>query len=361
MIKILNTLLIVVLLFSGKLKAQITITSTDMPVAGDTLYYSIADPASTSISLADTGAGMTWAYSIASIGHGADTYQTALAINPAYILIGLTAYGYKVADSFPIPIPLPGVPAIKDMYTFFEKRSSPSRYQAQAFAANIGGLPTPINYSKPDVWYFFPLNYLRMDSSNFTLNITLPVIGSLKRTGYRKTRVDGWGTITTPYYTTPVNCLRVRSEIHEIDSIPLGPLSIGFPVNTVEYKWLVKGDHYPALWVTTNMIAGGMEQISSVRYRDAQPVVVDTTSGVANVNRSIHIVKAVPNPSTSGKVTLQLPEDWKQFDVSVFNTDSKLVSSVKNERELDLRSLPVGTYFIRVTCGEKTGYTKITR
>src|SRR3569833_690383 len=101
--------------------AQISITSADMPVAGDTLYYSIASPTATTIGLTNSGAGMSWAYSLAPIGHGADTYQTALAINPAYLLIGLTAYGNKVADSFPVPIPVPGVPAIRDIYTFFEK------------------------------------------------------------------------------------------------------------------------------------------------------------------------------------------------------------------------------------------------
>lgn len=341
--------------------AQITITAADMPIAGDTLRYSFASPVGSSISPADSGTSMAWNYTLSPIGQAVDTYKTALAVNPLFVVtIGATAYGYKVADSFPIPIPLPGVPSIQNLYTFFEKKSSPSRFQAQAFAANIGGIPTPINYSQPDVWYFFPLAYGNNDSSNFKLSITLPGFGSLKQVGFRKSRVDGWGTITTPFYTTATPCIRVRSEIHEVDSVQFGSFpAIGLPRNSVEYKWLVNGDHYPALWVTSNTGPGGTETVNNVRYRD-NPL-PDTTNAVPVIANTITEIKALPNPSANGIVTLQLPDDWKVFDIEVYDLSSKLVAVVHNNREVNIAAMPAGQYFARVMCGGNIGYAQITR
>lgn len=350
----------VVVCFCFAASAQITITAADMPVGGDTLRYSFSSPADSAISPADSGANITWNYALSPIRQSVDSYLTAFQVNPLYFLtVGSTAVGYKVADSLPLGGFLPI--SIQQVYTFFEKKTTPSsRFIANAFAANISGIPTPILYTEPDVWYFFPLTYHSYDSSKFILNITVPTLGGIKETGYRKTRVDGWGTITTPYYTTPVNCIRVRSEIHQVDSIPLGPIKIGFPVNTVEYKWLVSGDHYPALWVTSNLLAGGGETITSVKYRD---VWRDTTTVTRVTEGPVQLlaVDAYPNPSPDGKVTLVLPASWGVFSVSVYDLASVEITHIENRRNLDLSALPSGTYMCRVTSGNATGYVKIIR
>jgi hypothetical protein len=360
--------IIVALSFFSVGHAQITITAADMPVAGDTLCYTYADPLSAAIHPADSGAGLYWGYPLTPLSpfrQGIDTYQTALSVNIFYAaLIGPTAIGYKVADSFPLP-PIPGIPPIQQIYTFFEhKTNAPlgDRYQAQAFAANIGGLPTPINYTKPDVWYFFPLNYSNQDSANYVLNITLPTFGGIKQSGTRMTRVDGWGTITTPYYTTAVNCIRVKSVIHEIDSISFSPLpTIGIPRNTIEYKWLVNGDHYPALWVTSTLLPGGVENIATIRYRDSRRIPADTTSSVPVVNNAIKVIKAVPNPAVNGIVRLELPPGWNVFDVAVFDMSSRLVGTFKNEKELDLSTLPEGAYLAQIVSGANVGYARLAK
>lgn len=341
--------------------AQITITDADMPVVGDTLRYSFASPTGSGITLATTGAGVSWNYTFMPIGQAVDTYQTALSVNPIYAFtIGFSAYGYKVADSSPIPIPLPGAPSIQQIYTFFEKRTSMplgSRFQAEAFAAIIGGIPAPINYTTPDVWYFFPLSYTDHDSANFELDIALPGFGSIKQAGVRSTLVDGWGTITTPFYTTPANCIRVRSVIREIDSVQFGSFpAIGIPRTTVEYKWLVNGEHYPALWVTANMGPGG-EMISNIRYRD-NPMPVNNTP---IIDKGITTIKAYPNPSQNGIVTLEIPNSWLEYTVEVFDMQSKLVMTFKNKHQLDVRLLPTGQYLARIVSGTNTGYAHIVR
>ncbi len=342
-------------------QAQITITASDMPVAGDTLRYSFTSPVGTAISPADSGANVIWNYTLAPIRQAVDTYQLAGSVNLLYaFLIGTTAAGYKVADSLPLGGFLPI--SIQQVYTFFEKKTSPrNRYIANAFAANISGIPTPILYTEPDVWYYFPLTYLNQDSSTFRLNITVPTLGSIKQAGYRKTRVDGWGTITTPYYTTPVNCIRVRSEIHQVDSIPLGTFKLGIPVNTVEYKWLVNGDHYPALWVTSNLMPGGAgETISSIKYRDIKrdSIIVNQVASVVN---NVTELSAYPNPASTGFVTIDMPADWTNVSVDIFDIQSKNVAHFNDQRTINISQLPAGIYLGRVISGGNSGYFKFTK
>jgi Secretion system C-terminal sorting domain len=346
--------------------AQITITAGDMPVSGDTLRYSIASPVGAMINPGDTGANFAWNYALTPTAQAVDTYQSAMSVNLTYVLtIGLTAYGYRVANALPGPVGMLLPVPITDVYTFFEKKSGPSRFEAKAFAANIAGLPTPINYTSPDVWYFFPLDYMNVDSSQFELNIVIPTLGGIKQKGVRHTRVDGWGTITTPYYTTPANCIRVRSVIHEIDSISLPLGTFGVPRNTVEYKWLVNGEHYPALWVTSNIV-GGVETINSIRYRDVyrdttSVIPPDTTNAVHTVTNAITAIKAYPNPAINGHVTLELPTYWKTFSLEVFDIQSKAMAVYQNEREIDIASLPSGVYIVRIISGNNVGYAQIVK
>ena len=341
-------------------QAQITITASDMPVSGDTLRYSNANIVGNTINLADSGAGFNWNYSdLVPVSQNVDTYKTALSVNLAYALISFTAYGYKVSDSFPgassfLPV------SINQLYTFFEKKTSPSRFSAVAFAAKIGGLPTPFNYTIDDDWYYFPLTYHSADSSRFSLTIGLSGTASLKQTGYRKTTVDGWGTITTPYYTSPVNCIRVRSFIREIDSVSFSGFPFTIPRTTVEYKWLVNGGHYPALWVTANKTDTvdntGAEVITSIRYRD---IARQLNVGVPKEPLR-GTVKVFPNPAVYGRVTLDVPADWNTYSITIYDQTSKAVMTT-NKAEIDMSNLPAGMYVAQVIHNADVVYAQIVR
>lgn len=336
--------------------AQITITSADMPVVNDTLRYSFANGGS--INVADSGANKTWNYgSLVALTQAVDTYKTAASVNISYaVTIPSGSYGYKVGDSLP-GLSSFGLPVtISDIYTFFEIKTSPDRFVADAFAAKVNGTPIPAKYTTPDVWYYFPLTYPHaQDSNNYVLNVSVPGLGNLKQKGYRKTRVDSWGTITTPYFTSPVSCIRVRSEVHELDSVSVTLLgsTIGFQRNYVDYKWLVKGEHYPALWVTVNLATG---KITSTTYKD-----VARRLAVANVSRSIVAIKAYPNPATDGMVHIDVPSDWKNFSIELFDVQSRSVAKFENERILNISSLPSGNYIALISCGEKCGYVQLTK
>ncbi len=103
---------------------QVTITATDMPVAGDTLRYSNVNPTNTGINTSVAGADLAWNYILTPVSQSVDTYQTAISVNPLYALtVGTTAYGYKIADSIPglgavLPV------SIQELYNFFEVKHS---------------------------------------------------------------------------------------------------------------------------------------------------------------------------------------------------------------------------------------------
>lgn len=333
--------------------AQITITHSDMPVSGDTLRWSSANPAIASINLADTGTSRTWDFtSLTPIAQGVDAYKSALSVNVLYALISFTAYGYKVADSFPgigslIPV------SITELYTFYEKKSSNTKFSAVAFAAKIGGIPTPFNYTIDDDIFMFPLNYLDYDTSKYSLTIGVTGVGTIKQVGVRRTRVDAWGTIVTPYITTPTNCIRVRSVVDGIDSISAGSLVFAVPRKVVEYKWLINGQHYPALFVTTN-VTGATERISSVRYRDVARVI---TSGVAEAQPRLLPVKVYPNPTT-GMVHFDVPVQ-QGLVISLYDVMGKCVATQINANDLQLNGLPAGKYIAQIASQDGVLYASV--
>lgn len=332
------------ILLAATANAQIQITATDMPVVGDTLRSSAANPTSAGITLSNTGTNYTWDFStLVPVSQTVANYQLAATVNIAFAaVISPTAYGYKVADSFPTP---PGLPislpvSIKNMYTFYNKKTSPSRFVAEGFGASISGIPTPAAYQDEDEIYMLPLDYgVTNDSTTFDLKFSLASLGSVRQKGYRKTTVDGWGTIKTPFFTTAVNCIRVRSEIREIDSFTISPLpTIALPRNTVEYKWLATGEHYPVLWVTAN-ITGSTETITGVRYRDQY------RPGLLNVEKTpaLQVLKAYPNPA-SGIVNIDVPATWQNYTVAIYDMQGRVVANYNNTSKLNVSNLAKGNY-----------------
>ncbi len=318
--------------------AQITIQAADMPVNGDTLRYSTSLTL-TGLNLTNTGANITWDYSMLTpLAQQVDTYKTASQAGYGGGGIPTTAAGYKVADT----LAFPGATGISatNVYTFFSVKTGPGRYVAEGFGAKLNGaLPIPAAYSDEDEWYFFPLSFGRKDTSTFKL--TVSVLGnSLKQQGTRWTNVDGWGTIKTPYYTTPVAAIRVRSEVDEVDSVSFSGTNFAIPRHYVDYKWLANGQHYPAMWITTNIV-GTTETPTTVRYRDTRRAL-----GVGAVNPVFEVLAVYPNPAIAGEVTVRVPASWNNYTLHLFDATGRAVSNVTNTSKLATDALPSGHYTI---------------
>ncbi|MEO6831464.1 MAG: T9SS type A sorting domain-containing protein [Chitinophagaceae bacterium] len=341
--------------------SQITITAADMPIGpsggapfGDTLRYSNANPAALSINLTDTGTNKVWDFSgLVAISQSVDTYKNAAQVNVSYVVtISPTAYGIKIADS------LPGAPiSVQDIYNFYNKKTSPSRFVTVGFAAKISGFPIPINYSTEDVIYYFPLSYPHpTDVSNFRLSYSLPGgLGYFSQTGTRTTRVDAWGTIKTPY-ANAVSVIRVRSEIAEMDTVTFGTTSQGIPRNTVEYKWLANGEHYPLLSVTTTVI-GGTETPTSVTYRDTKR----STLNVFNTPAKAQSLELYPNPAVGDIVNIKVPTTWSSFSIKVYDPTGKLVSESSNKLAISVAGLASGKYLVFAESGSNVAFAQFVK
>jgi hypothetical protein len=306
---------------------------------------------------------MIWNYDLTPTSQGIDMYKRPSQLGPliSFTISNPSLYGYKIADSIPgISLVIPGI-TISNLHTFFDKMVTPRCYSAQAFADYVAGLALGANYIVPDAWYLFPLDYNDNDSTDFNLKFGAGAAFGMQQRGYRKTRVDGWGTITTPYFTTPAECIRVRSEITEVDSISLDSLSFGIPRTTIEYKWLVKGEHYPALWVTAISL-GGLEVPLTMRYRDIyRPELNGGGTGVAGPVSSDKGIIAYPNPAKDGKLNFDLPAAWKDFYIEFFDVQGRLAGTFTNKRQVDIGHFPEGNYVARISTAGATSYIKIVR
>jgi hypothetical protein len=340
-------------LAGGTASAQLAITAADMPVAGDTLRWSSTQVSpTTNISLyAQTGSAYTWNFSsLTPVVQGIDAYKTATSVSPLYFSISATAYGYQVADSLPVPnLPI----SVKEVYTFFNKKTNPSRYVAEGFGAKISGIPIPATYNDEDEIYFFPLTLNRTDTSAYKLDVSIAGIGRLVQNGIRITTVDGEGTIQTPYTTAPVACLRVRTEVRGVDSLVAQGFSIPLPRNTVEYKWLAKGEHYPLLWVTAT-VTGTQQTPTSVSFRD----IARSSLGVSEIAAAPQNISAYVDLSNHF-VKLFLPASWNTNTVEMFDLNGRTVATATNASQIEGSSLAAGTYLIRVTTAQGVGFAKV--
>lgn len=263
------TIIISLVVFINNSKSQITITSTEMPSANDTIRYSIVQQA-LGADFKSTGTNKTWNFSSLNAS-SQDIYHFKSSSTTPYIFnFGFGAIGLKMADSLGT-----GQMGLKDIYNFFKK--STSRWEAIGIGFKLSVLPVPQagKYTNNDEIYQFPLNYGDKDSSTFNLNLPLSAysfsIGNFFRWGTRVNYVDGWGKITTPYKADQ-ECLRIKSIITETDSFSISisgqaPINFAFPSNRTEYKWLSKTEKIPVLEVTGNEI-GGNFVATAIKYRD---------------------------------------------------------------------------------------------
>lgn len=269
--------LLLTCLYILNIKAQISITASNMPSNGDTIRYTNAPIESQNFTT--FGANTTWDYSTLGITNQ-DLYKYQALTSTPYatlILNGLPfgAFGYKIADSVG-----GGGFMFKDIYTFFEKKtSSPSAWLGVGTALTIPLAGTPVKtggvYSDKDEIYKFPLNYNDYDSTTFKVTTPLGIsflnVGSFTQKGYRINKVEGWGKISTPYKSN-LDCIKIKSVVNEIDSLKIAipsqqPITVGFPVTRIEYKWLSTTEKIPVLEVSGTQI-GNTFTPTLIRYRD---------------------------------------------------------------------------------------------
>ncbi len=244
--------------------SQITITTGDMPNAGDSVVVSSGIVSTPGHSF-PTGEDYTWDYTwltgqeqevlhFLDVGNLNMIYQAAFN-NP---LAPAHRANYATEGGF---MDIPGMP-VSDPLTFF--RNTPSGFGIIGYAGEYMGFPVPGRNDTLDVFYRFPLEYGDTSFSHTTVNQDIPSLGHVERQVIRHTQADGWGTLITPYGT--FNVLRVRSQATYRDSVKIDTLPAFPPLVTqrVEYFFLSKDHGHPLLTIE---VVG--PQIARVEYIDS--------------------------------------------------------------------------------------------
>jgi PKD repeat protein len=248
---------------------QITISSSNMPSANDTIRYSVVQIAN-GIDFKTSGANKTWDFTKLKPTSQALYEYKASSSTPYILNFGFSAIGLKIADSIG-----GGQVGFKKVYNFFKK--STSKWEAVGIGFELSMLPLPQagKHTNSDEIYQFPLDFNDRDSVAFALKIPLTAvvvnIGNYFQDGNRINTVDGWGKISTPYQSD-IECIRLKSVITETDSLSIAitgqtPINFAFPNNRVEYKWLSKTEKIAVLEVSGTEIGGNFTP-TTIRYRD---------------------------------------------------------------------------------------------
>ncbi len=242
--------------------AQITISKSNMPSAGQNIIYSISND---SIDVTRTGADTIWDYSYITPA-SQDTYKY-VAPKTAGSIYSLLFYG-----DVGLNVSFGGQ---KGGYEFY--KTSATQYTTEGGGISVPAIPIPlsISYSPVDVVYRFPVKYGNIDSSSYEGSTSISQF-TVKIQGKRVNIVDGWGTVITPYKS--YKCIRVKSVVTEIDSILGGAIDN----SRVEYKWLSTNEQIPVFEVVVSngiqAVAGGM----TVTYRDSYKNIVNPNGPVVN-------------------------------------------------------------------------------
>ncbi|MCB2208499.1 MAG: T9SS type A sorting domain-containing protein [Bacteroidetes bacterium] len=276
---------IFLIVFNTGLRSQIVIDSTDMPFSGNIINISTGLNIDF-IDYTETGEDFTWDFSsLIPVYQTADTFvspsQTPFTYQ--FFFMGRTNLAYRYLDDLPIP-------DFELTNVFYFYKNSQTSYVNAGYAASLNVLPLPFVLSTPDVLYRFPLEYGHQDSSVSGLVYNLPETAYLSIDRKRVNKVDGWGTLITPFGTFEV--LRMTSEVTEYDSIYIDSLEMGVPVNRhyTEYKWLAKGQKIPVLKITSD-VSGLI-----VTYTDSVRIDYDAVNEKFIKSESVRVY---PNPTST--------------------------------------------------------------
>ena len=306
--------------------AQISITSQDMPSNGDTARYSTTT--ALGLNLSQTGANQNWNFSnLRATGQGLDEFRSFIRTPYLFYSQFFGAIGLKTNDTLDF-----GVLSITNVHTFYRARSG--SYTAEGTGFTTSGIPLASDYSNSDRLYSFPLTYNDSDSDNFRVATTLPTLGTFIQQGSRNNKVDGWGTITTPFVNNQA-CIRYSSDILETDSLITSFISFGFPLNRREIKWLAKGEPIPLLEVTGPLF-GNTFTPTQVKYRDSFRNLSNNNSFLAFTELSADKVIGRANQDTfqfSTNVNIPLPVNYNwSFSPNTYNFVNGTSATEQNPR-----------------------------
>lgn len=327
-------------------KSQITVSSADFAVTGDTVRMSSAnDP---TIDFLTTGPNQSWNYSyLLPTNQVLNKYSDISGLGALITL----AYGMfappKYQASYHLPstnLPLDQVSGflpieISDPKTF--SRLTSDSLAAVGYALSIEGNEIPFKADTIEAYYKFPLDYLSSYEGMGHIDIDMNPYyeGRWIQKRWRSSEVDGWGTITTPYGT--FDALRVRHTITEIDSLQISflgsPMWVELPIPmNYSYEWWTNNEKDAILRINTRRV-GGNEVVTDVSYRD-------NYISLAAINEKENVeISVYPNPVTT-ELNVSGLNDY--FTYSIIDPAGKVVMSGQAIDKISVDTLDSGNFIL---------------
>jgi hypothetical protein len=339
--------------FAIKAQSPITLNNSNMPGNGDTLRYTGVQLSSVG-NYSASGVNFSWNFSnMVSTTEGLRSFKSSLQTPYALFFLSANAYGEKIADTIGA-----GALMFTKVFNFYKKQTTPNAFIADGLGITFNNIPLPSYYTDKDELYNFPMTFPKYDSSTFrfsTLASTLVPI-RYSKTGYRVTKVDGWGTITTPYGTE--NCLRLVTTQYSKDSIrtSIGPVTIplGFTNNQRSYQWLTATSKIPFFEVSGTVV-GSQFTPTQARYRGYVNKV-----DVTGISEQLNGVTTMLYPNPVKDLLFGL--DLSALNTEIYNERGELIKIAKsNEQGFDVSHLTPGLYFIKKVNYEKTTWYKFVK
>ena len=344
-------LLLLMIGFSFKSFAQITINSIHVPQTNDTLRVSDA-VIDNSMDFFSTGANYTWDFSnLVFNGQKLNEYKpvTSAGLYIQFVFGSTVPQNYRASYYVATNgLPLNNLPAqlpitISDISQFYKLRTD--SLTMVGLKMSINGQEVPAKSDTIETKYRFPLEYGNTHFSRGYTKLDLNPIydGVWIQHRTRQTEVDGWGQITTPLGS--FDALRIHHRITESDSFYVSFNGFGFwvpiPVpESHEYEWRATQEKEPILLVKSNAIQG-VETVTSVEYKNVYTVGIN--------ENELTSVSVFPNP-VQDLMIIQSPTKFKKF--VVLTTDGKTLQSgelaVDAQQIVDVSYLQNGSYLIQL-------------
>ncbi|MFT6945954.1 MAG: PKD repeat protein [Vicingaceae bacterium] len=251
--------------------SQISITSANMPVSGDTLRFSTALlDTSVLLNYQNNGANQIWNFdSLRVVSQGVQRFISSS--QTPYNSVPTNRIGLLFADTISL-----GGSSVNDVYNFITSSSTDFSIDYRAVSVPTGFALFPVlriqdPYIDKDEVFQFPLDFGDRDSSTFDFVFNNSLLGVYYgSSGYRINEVDAWGTITTPYGT--FNTLRVITDMVSLDTVGFSGQNIAIPSHVRTYQWISNGERVPVMTVNGLVIAGTFVP-NSVEFRDSVRIV----------------------------------------------------------------------------------------
>ena len=315
--------------------AQITITTADMPLAGQS-YISANDTNVTSVGSA--GANQTWNFA-AWANHTTDTVQFVGASSlPGFSFFPTATIGNNNGGS-----------------SVFMKNST-SSFDILGFYADFGYGPMALPFSPVQKFISFPSTYLTAYTgvSKYVIKIAggQPGLDSLKikSSNTYSSNIDAWGSVTTPANSN-VSTLRQKYVEISRDSTFLKPTGQGWILapssggnpnprvdTTNSYRWWSNTKKFPIAEIT----AKGNNVVTKGSY------LLITTVGVKENSIAKNELSVFPNPATD---KINITGISTESFVLIFDVNGKLMETTrlkKSNTSINTSEYQSGIYFYKV-------------